>query len=59
MADANPDPDTLHQTGGKDAPRQPRAKGAAKPRTEAEPEEITCASPPCLLGELDGTYGTY
>ena len=59
MADANPDPDTLHQTGGKDAPRQPRAKGTAKPRAEAEPEEITCASPPCLLGELDGTYGTY
>ena len=59
MADPNPDPDTLHETGGNDAPRKQRAKGTTKPRAEAEPEEVACASPPCLLGELNGSYGTY
>ncbi len=59
MADPSPDPNTLHETSADDAPRKRRAKGATKPPTEAEPEAITCASPPCLLGELDGSYGTY
>ncbi len=59
MPDPKPDPDTLHETGRNDATRKRRQQGTTRPRTGAEPEEVTCASPPCLLGELDGSYGTH